>query len=305
MIILVSLIAISSKYGNRDFYELLGLKHDCTERDVEKSFMRLSRKYHPDKRTTSQEVKDLFEDINDAYSVLRDSNKRRVYDLWGESGVRIYEAPKTEFSATGKQSSEDDLSKQVTVKGKTQRITFPVDLVDFHEGRVYPLTIKRRTMCRCPEAGFDCEKCRGRPTTKENATLTLVVEKGSDEGSVVLFKNAGDVSEMNEAGDIEVVLVSRKHPLFERDGSNLHVNVSISLREALLGFRRELKHLDGSTIVVETNEAVGTGKPVIVKNRGLAKYLFPGEYGDVIVHTKIMWPKNLDPEKKAKLIAAL
>ena len=302
--ILLALIAISSKYGNRDFYEILGLKHDCTERDVEKSFMRLSRKYHPDKRKTSKEITDLFEDINDAYSVLRDSNKRRVYDLWGESGVRVYEAPKNDF-AVNAHNSEDDLSKQVRVKGKTVRITFPVDLVDFHEGRVYPLTIKRRTMCRCPEAGFGCEKCRGRPTMKENVTLTLVVEKGSDEGSVVLFKNAGDVSEMNEAGDIEVVLVSRQHPLFERHGSDLHVNVSISLREALLGFRRELQHLDGSTLVIETSEGVGTGKPVVVKNRGLAKYLFPGEYGDVVVHTKIMWPKNLDPEKKAKLIEAL
>ena len=297
--LLLAAIALLQGRGDRDFYEILGLKHDCTDRDIEKAFMRLSRKYHPDKQKA---VPAAFEDINDAYGVLRDANKRRVYDLWGEGGVRVYEAPKTE---TGMSTAEDDISAQVTVKGATVRVTYPVDLIDFHEGRIHQFVVKRRTMCRCPDAGFFCQKCNGRPTIGETVNLTLAVERGADEGTVVVFKNAGDVSEMNSPGDVEVVLVSRPHPVFWRDGSDLHATLSVSLREALLGFKRELVHIDGNVVSVESKEGLGNEKVIVVKNRGLSKYLFPGEFGDLYVHVKVVWPKNLDWEQKAKLIAAL
>ena len=116
------------------------------------------------------------------------------FSLWGEGGVRVYEAPKTE---TRMSTADDDISAQVTVKGETLRVTYPVDLIDFHEGRIHQFVVKRRTMCRCPDAGFFCQKCNGRPTIGETVNLTLAVERGADEGTVVVFKNAGDVSEMN------------------------------------------------------------------------------------------------------------
>ena len=297
--LLLAAIALLQGRGDRDFYEILGLKHDCTDRDIEKAFMQLSRKYHPDKQKA---IPAAFEDINDAYGVLRDANKRRVYDLWGEGGVRVYEAPKTE---TRMSTADDDISAQVTVKGETLRVTYPVDLIDFHEGRIHQFVVKRRTMCRCPDAGFFCQKCNGRPTIGETVNLTLAVERGADEGTVVVFKNAGDVSEMNSPGDVEVVLVSRPHPVFWRDGSDLHATLSVSLREALLGFKRELVHIDGKVVNVQSKDGLGNEKVIVVKNRGLSKYLFPGEFGDLYVHVKVVWPKNLDSEQKAKLIAAL
>jgi DnaJ family protein B protein 11 len=131
------------------------------------------------------------------------------------------------------------------------------------------------------------------------------VEKGSDEGTTVVFKNAGDVSELNSPGDVEVALVSRKHPLFERDGSNLRMNVTISLREALLGFKREVTHIDGTQLVIESKSLIGCGQSIIVKGRGLARYLSPGEFGDLIVQPKLLWPKNLDPAKRDRLVKAL
>jgi DnaJ family protein B protein 11 len=269
--------------------------------------MRLSRRYHPDKNKGDPEAADKYANINDAYGVLRDANKRRVYDLWGEAGIRVYEAPKHDLDrpAGAPQPTEDDISAQVRVKGRPIRLTFPVDLIDFHRGGSYALDVTRRTMCRCPESGFFCEKCRGRPTIQENVTLKLVVEKGSDEGTVVLFENAGDVSELNAPGDIEVVLVSRKHPIFRRNGSDLHMNVTISLREALLGFIREVKHIDGSRLVVDSKAMIGCQQTIVIPGRGLAKYLFPGEFGDVVVHPTLLWPKALDPEKRARLVKAL
>jgi DnaJ-class molecular chaperone len=302
MLALLFALFLMTDDRNRDFYEILGLRHDCTDREIEKVFMRLSRKWHPDKNKGDPSAADKYADIPDAYSVLRDSNHRRVYDLWGEPGVRVYEAPKHDFDPQLglPKPPEDDISAQVRVKGGMIRVTFPVDLIDFHRGGSYELSVTRRAMYRCPEVGFFCEKCKGSPTVQENASLKLGVEKGSDEGTVVLFKNAGDVSELNASGDVEVVLVSRKHPIFRRQGSDLHMNVTIILREALLGFTREVEHIDGSKLVIESKVMIGCQQTIVIRDRGLARYLFPGEFGNVVVHPTLLWPKILDPVKKTR-----
>lgn len=306
MCYLFFLICLIVKEGTRDFYEILALNHDCTNREIEQSYRVLSKKYHPDKNKGNPEAIDKFNDINDAYAVLRDFNKRRVYDLWGERGVHVYEAPKNADPFNqGNSEQQDDSVDLVRNKGKTIKFNFPVDLIDFHTGKNYPLHVTRRTMCRCPQAGYSCEKCRGRPTILENVTLNLVVEKGASEGTVQLFENAGDVSETNSPGDIEVVLISRRDPIYRRDGDNLHMELNLTLREALLGFKKTVKHFDGSDLVIESNNITKCDKNLIIPQRGLAKYLYPGEYGDVIVHPHILWPKSMDPEKKAKLVKEL
>ncbi|OHS98812.1 DnaJ domain containing protein [Tritrichomonas foetus] len=294
--------------GNRDFYHVLGLKHDCTEREIDRSFQKLSRKYHPDKNKGNAKAAELFTNINDAYAALKDPQKRRVYDLYGEQGLHLYESPKNELNdilGLTRSDSPDNSAAIVRKKGKTYRIVFPVDLVDFYTSSHYKFLVTRRNMCRCPQAGFFCAKCHGRPTIRENVTLSLFVEKGSDEGTVVLFKNAGDTTEMNAPSDIEVEIISKPHPLFRRDGANLHMSIELTLKEALLGFQRTFTFIDGSELIVESKEPLGCGKLLTIPQKGLPKYLYPGEYGDLIVHTSLKWPKSLSTEQRERVANAL
>ncbi|KAH0785198.1 DnaJ domain containing protein [Histomonas meleagridis] len=292
-------ISILNSGTSRDFYEALGLKHDCTDREIEKSYMRLSRKYHPDKNKGDSKAINKYNDINDAYSTLRDANKRRIYDLWGEQGVLVYE---TQGKDSLEKNNEDELTSQVTRKGKTIRVIYYADLLDFHEGKTHEISITRSTMCRCPESGYFCEKCRGKPTTQENVTLVLTIEKGTEEGTVVTFSNSGDTSESNAPGDIEVALFSRKHPVFRRDGSNLHMNINITLKEMLIGFKRKVTGIDGDEIEIKSE--MMNGDEIVIKEKGMSKYMFPGERGDLIVHVVVMWPKNLADEDRKKLADA-
>ena len=302
-----SLSVITSE-GRRDFYQILGLKHDCTEREIDRSFQRLSRQYHPDKNKGDEKAAEKFTDINDAYGTLKDTQKRRIYDLFGESGVHLYESPKNEMSDIyGMTRSDDPTSAAALVrkKGKTYRITFPVDLIDFYTSNHYDLLITRRNMCRCQNMGFFCPKCRGKPTLRENVTLSLFVEKGSEEGAVTLFKNAGDTSEANAPSDIEVVVVSRPHPVFKRVGSDLHVEIDITLREALIGFTRVIKGVDGKDIEIKTDSPLPSDRIVRITGKGLPLYLYPGEYGDIVVHAHVKWPVSLDEATRAKLADVL
>lgn len=294
--------------GNRDFYNILGLMHDCTDREIDRAIQKLSRKYHPDKNKGNQKAAEIFANINDAYAALRDPQKRRIYDLYGEAGLHLYESPKNDMNeilGLTRSESTDNSAAIVRKKGKTFRIQFPVDLVDFYTSAHYQLLLTRRNMCRCPQAGFFCPKCHGRPTIRENVTLSLFVEKGSDEGNIVLFKNAGDTTEKNAPSDIEVEIVSRPDPVFRREGADLHVNIELNLKEALLGFKRNFTFIDGSDLVVESTTPLGCGKVLTIKNKGLPKYLYPDEFGDLIVHTTFKWPKSLTPEQREKLANAL
>jgi DnaJ-class molecular chaperone len=160
-------------------------------------------------------------------------------------------------------------------------------------------------MCRCPQSGYFCPKCRGKPTVRENVSLSLVVEKGNDEGSVVVFKNAGDTSEANAPGDLEVELISRPHPVFTRVGSDLHMNVSITLKEALVGFRRTVKNIDDTDLVVETTDPIGSDRTLRIRGKGLPVYLYPGDYGDIVVHATIRWPKAMTDQQRGNLADVL
>jgi DnaJ-class molecular chaperone len=291
--------------GHRDFYSILGLTHDCQDRDIDLSFQKLSRKYHPDKNKGNANAADRFTDINDAYATLKDPQKRRIYDLYGESGVHLAESPRNELGDIfGLGTAEDDTVSRIRKKGRTYRVLFPVDLKDFYYSKAYNITVARRAMCRCPTAGYFCPKCRGRPTVRENVTLSFFVEKGADDGSIVLFENAGDASEINAAGDIEIEIVSRPHPTFTRIGSDLHTNVEVTLKEALLGFERTIEWLDGSPLVVRTDGTI-VGRNITVKGKGLPLYLYPGDFGDVVVHPIIKWPKGMSEEDRVSIAESL
>lgn len=293
--------------AERDFYDILNLKHDCLVKEIERSYQKLSRKYHPDKNKNNKDPKiaEKYNDIIDAYSALRDPLKRRVYDLYGEDGLHLYEAPRKDFDPSSLSKTEGDLSAIVRNVGPTITYDFPVDLEDFYTGKKYQLEVSRRGMCRCPFAGYLCDKCHGRPTIRENFTLNLFLERGFEEGTTITFKNQGDTSVINGPGNIDIRFVSKKHKLFTRNGPDLHITVDVTLKEALLGFKREFNHIDGTKLTIESNELIQMGDTIKIKGKGLPKYLYPGEYGDVIVHTNIQWPNNLTKDQKSQVVNIL
>ena len=83
------------------------------------------------------------------------------------------------------------------------------------------------------------------------------------------------------------------------------MNIALTLKEALIGFKKTFKNLDGSDFVVESKEPLGCDKTLKLKGKGLPVYLYPGEFGDIVVHTSLRWPKELSEAKKEKIAAIL
>lgn len=93
-----------------------------------------------------------------------------------------------------------------------------------------------------------CPHCKGKKVVMENKHLTVDVEKGMKNGDQILFAKEGEQVPDMVQGDIIFVLQMKKHPMFKRVGDNLYMDMEISLQEALLGFKRTIKHLDGHKV---------------------------------------------------------
>lgn len=297
------IIFLISPDQNRDFYSILNVTNDADKSVIRNSYMKLSRLYHPDRNNT-EKAQQLYMDVSDAYNTLYDDNKRRIYDLYGEAGVHLYESPQTSADSliqTPRSLHPDSSTEKIRKVGKTLKIDFPIDLSDIYDGKRHYFYVTRSNMCRCKHKGYYCEKCGGKPTILEDIKLQFFIDRGLAEGSVFTFKNCGDVSEGNGSGDIQITIVTKPHHTFKRVGDDLHINVNVTLYEALFGFTRKIETLTGKSLEIVSKQIVAGKKTLVVKGEGLPKYMFPDEYGDLIVHTTIEWPKDISQERLDRL----
>jgi len=173
----LALAVLAYAATERDFYKILEVSRGATEDEVKKAFRRLSKKYHPDRNRGSKEAEEKFRDVAEAYDVLSDKEKRRIYDREGEEGLRRHAA-----GANGGGGGFDpmDLFSRFFGGGGNGRrerrrnvpeieVMLPVTLEDIYIGRSIDVEVKRQGICHhCRGSGADgpdamttCPHCKG------------------------------------------------------------------------------------------------------------------------------------------------
>ncbi|EPY18655.1 molecular chaperone DnaJ [Strigomonas culicis] len=128
-----------------------------------------------------------------------------------------------------------------------------------------------------------CPTCRGRRVAKGVTTISVDVEGGLPEGHVLVYELEGDQQPGVVPGDVRVTLLSAPHPVFTRHGDDLHMQVRLTLREALVGFEREIPHLDGHVVELAREGVTQHGQEQRLRGEGMPKHNVPSEKGDLIV----------------------
>lgn len=158
-----------------DYYDTLGVSRDSTESQIKKAYRKLSLKYHPDK-DPSEEAKKKFVECANAYEVLGDEEKRRMYDQYGEDGLKHngqqnFHNPFDIFSAFGGFGRASSGGQQMQQnKGPDVEIELEVSLKDLYLGRVLEVAHRKQTLCH---------KCRGTGAKKASDVTTCSGCKGS------------------------------------------------------------------------------------------------------------------------------
>ena len=245
-------------------YETLEVEKTATAKEVKKAYFRLSKLHHPDKGGDEHK----FKEINAAYEILSDAEKREKYDNYGLEGVDDDDGAANRgedlfsmfFGGGGRRSQRSGPKK-----GPAINHPIKVSLEDLYNGKTVKLAVNRKvivgdvkicTKCNGQGAVMEvrqlgpgmitqmqrtCPDCNGRgnsATTKnERKVLEVHIEKGMSNNSKVTFPGAADeVPGMDEPGDINFIVQEKEHDLFKRKGADLLLTKDISLNQALTGF---------------------------------------------------------------------
>jgi len=330
-----------------DYYEILGIGQEANEGDIKRAFRKLSLKYHPDKNPGNEEAQHKFTEINKAYEILSDPDKRQIYDVHGEEGLEMANRPQHsggifDLFGFGQQAPGRR-------RGPDYRMDFEVSLEELYNGATKSIRIARRVLCKackgtgakggettkCPVCdgrgqvhsvqqlapGFNvqmqqpcnrcggsgkiaakqCPVCGGQKLQMEEKSFDAVIERGMSEGQTIVFERASEQSPDTIPGDVILTLKQHKHPRFRREGHNLHTDQTISLREALLGVTKKIKHLDDRVIDIVQKGITPPGYVKIIKEEGMPHHEFASQRGDLHVHYTIQFPQKLTVAQKEQI----
>lgn len=310
----------------RDYYETLGLKKDATHEEVRTAFRKLARKYHPDVAKDKKAAEEKFKEINEAYEVLSDAEKRKKYDAYGEhwehagaGGPRPGGA-----SAGGWQGFPGGYASQGGYGGSAggDGVEFEfggTGFSDFFEQMFG--SRKGQAYSRGGGFGFDAGPQRGRDVEADimvtieealhgsvrqisfrrsdadkAATYTVKIPKGVREGQRIRLAGVGGSGTGGgAAGDLFLRVKLQKHPDFHVEGADLFHDLEIPAYDAVLGCEVHVPTLDG-TAKLKIPPGTQAGKRFRLQGKGLPQSA--GTRGDFYVIVEPQLPADPSAEEK-------
>ncbi|KAL5203210.1 hypothetical protein ABZP36_014162 [Zizania latifolia] len=281
---LLFLLHFVAAVAGKSYYDVLQVPKGASEDQIKRSYRKLALKYHPDKNPNNEEATKRFAEINNAYEVLTDQEKRKIYDRYGEEGLKQHQGGRgggggmniqdifSNFFGGGGGTEEDE---EQVVKGDDVIVELDASLEDLYMGGslkvwrekniIKPAPGKRR--CNCRNEVYHrqigpgmyqqmteqvCDQCANVKYVREGDFLTVDIEKGMQDGQEVLFFEEGEPKIDGEPGDLKFRIRTAPHERFKREGNDLHTTVTISLLQALVGFDKTIKHLDNHLVEIGT-----------------------------------------------------
>ncbi|MBS6830516.1 MAG: J domain-containing protein [Desulfovibrio sp.] len=291
----------------KDYYKLLGVERGTKTEEISKAYKKLARKYHPDLNPGDKQAEEKFKEINEAYEVLKDPEKRKLYDQLGpnwQHGQQFQGEPGYEnvhFTFNGKSFDGSGFS-------------------DFFEtlfGGAAAGGGRGANFGPDPFGGFSSRPRRGRdveaelPLSLEEAssggrrtvtlqmpqgpkTLEVNVPAGIREGAKLRLAGQGDPAPGGTPGDLFLRVRYLPHPQFKVEGENLHCDVALAPWEAVLGAKVAVPTLEGQ---VELNIPAGSssGRKFRLRGKGLGSGV---NRGDLLARVMIKVPAQLSAEER-------
>jgi curved DNA-binding protein len=288
----------------QDYYSELGVKRSSSEDEIRKVYRKLAAELHPDRNPGKTQIEDRFKRVNTAFHVLSDAKKRKLYDEFGEMGLREGFDPNMArgFGRRGPGGGPGGSSIDDLFGGGGGGIgDIFGDIFGGGRGRRRPqkapdleseVTIEFVSAVRGAELELAIQTGR---------TVKVRIPKGAQNGDKMRVKGAGGTTHPGASpADLLLVLKVKKHPYFERDGLDLTVDLPISVGEAFDGASVEVPTTSG-TVQLKIPAHTQSGQRLRLRGKGVTR---GNETGDLYVRFMLRLPTGDDDELK-KAIAAL
>ncbi|MCP4805700.1 MAG: J domain-containing protein [Proteobacteria bacterium] len=266
-----------------DLYRDLGVSKTASQPEIKKAYRKLARELHPDAKPDDAEAEERFKRVSQAYETLGDEEKRKLYDEFGEASTRPgfnHEA------ARARQAWGRGMGGGF---GGMPGMGGGVDLSDlFGGGRGFGGPRKGRDIHAEITTDFRSAALGGERdlTFQDGRRITVRIPAGVETGNTLRMRGQGGPGrEGGPAGDLRVTIVVAPHPVFRREGLDLHVDVPITVGEAVFGGKIQVPTLDGK-LKVTVPERTQSQKKLRLKGKGVhRKGKPPGNlYAHLFIH---------------------
>lgn len=276
-------------------YAVLGVEPGASAEEIQKTYRRLAKKFHPDLNPGNQQAEEQFKRVSAAYDLLGDPEKRVRFD-------------RGEIDASGAERAAQRFYRDFAAAGPDHPYASSAGFDDFMDDDILSDLLHRggRTTVRMRGADVHyrlplefLEAVNGatkRVTLPDGGTLDITIPAGASDGQVLRLRGKGQPGFGGApAGDARVELEVRPHRLFRRDGDDIRLELPISLAEAVLGGKVEVPTPAGP-VTMTVPKGSTTGKVLRLRGKGVPRA--DGSRGDMYVELQVMPPEN-DPELQA------
>ncbi len=296
-----------------DYYKTLGVERNASGKDIKKAYRKLARQYHPDVNPGDKTAEDKFKEINEAYEVLSDEEKRQKYDQLGSSyqqyrnmggqpggfnwnewsngqpgGFRVEFSEGdpngdlfSEFfrnifggNMGGQVRTERQRAPKQSIRGQDLEVSAPISLEEAYNGTNRTVQVGQRQLQVKIPAGA---------TTGTRVRLSGQGERGYAGG---------------QAGDLYVIVNVQEHPAFRREGDDLHMDLKVPLYTAVLGGSVTVPTFGGE-VALQVPPGAQSGQSIRLRSKGMPRLREKGTFGDLYAHILIQIPTNLSDKEKA------
>jgi|TARA_B110000208_G_C11791246_1_gene437622 curved DNA-binding protein len=294
----------------KDLYNILSVDKQSTPEQIKRAYKKAAFQYHPDKNNDT-DAEEKFQDISEAYDILMDDDKRRMYDNFGYDSISgdiptinpmdLFQSLfNVDFTGDGMNSNIfvfSDLSTQ-PFGPLINKMTYNLEcnLNELYHGHKKEFNIVHMTQ-------------KGKKSTK----YIINIKKGSKNDDNIVVKEGGNfIPELGIIEDLVIKIVEVEHPKYKRSGHDLFIQENISLCEALQGCTLYIEHLDGPlqvniTDMIKPNQlfqVFGKGMPIKMDNKSLTSTGEEVDYGNLIIDLNIIFPDSLS-EKQLELLTKI
>lgn len=317
--------------SRKDYYKILGLNKNASESDIKKAYRSLAMKYHPDKNPNDEIAAEKFKDVQEAYEILSDADKRKRYDTPGLSGI---------FQRNHQQQSNNS-------------VKFPINITfeEMFNGISKKISITRKRICKtcsgkghkqgvCPAVCHKCQgqkfvlqqevlmgvfarqvkipcgtcsasgviinpdqaclDCYGNRVVPEKKVVEFYIRPGTTDGTIIRLPGESDETPGSPPGDIDILVSETPHETYSRKGLDVIMKIDISLQETLCGFKHTFKYLDNKyyTISTEGNEVIKPMEVREIPNMGITEN---SKRGRLIIIFVISFPDTVTHHQREQL----
>lgn len=294
----------------RDYYEVLGVSREAEEGAIKKAYRKLAKKYHPDTNAGNAQAEQKFKEITEAYTVLSDPKKRKLYDQFGhaafdgsgpQEGAYYRNAGNTGYREYHFEGGDMDDIFGDMFHGKSSG-GFGKRGFGGREFSGRGSDVEADVAVSFDEAVFGGDKVihlRGQDGNVQS--LQVHIPAGIETGKTIRLRGKGNPGiNGGGSGDLLLRVTVGEKPGYERKGRDIYTTAQIPYTTAVFGGEARVKTIHGE-VICKIREGTQSGSKIRLRGKGVVSMKNPSQYGDQYVTVQIQVPKNLSAEAKQKL----